>query len=228
MPVYILSDKPDFPSPESAEEGGLLAIGGDLSRERLLTAYSIGIFHWYSDGLPVLWWSPDPRLLLIPEDLKISRSLKKAIKKNIFEVTMDRAFKEIIMGCATARRRNGKGTWITSDIVDAYIDLYEAGYAHSIESWYRGELAGGLYGVSIGGAFFGESMFTEVSNASKVALLKLSEQLRAWGFRFIDCQVTSGHLLKLGAREFPRPAFLRMLRDALKMPDRRGRWVFSC
>ena len=170
MPIFRLSDDIIFPSPHLAEEDGLLAVGGDLSEERLLKAYSLGIFPWYSEGSPILWWSPDPRLVLFPEELRVSRSLRQCINKGIFDVTVNAAFDEVILSCAEAVRKNQSGTWITGDMIGAYTRLYHAGYALSVESWHDGRLVGGLYGVIMGKVFFGESMFAAMSNASKVAL----------------------------------------------------------
>lgn len=226
MPVFRLSDKLIFPSPEYAEEDGLLAVGGDLSEKRLLLAYSMGIFPWYSEGYPILWWSPDPRLVLFPGELKVSRSLKQSIKKNPFKITMDTAFEEVIRNCAGVRRRNNEGTWITGDMIEAYIRLHRSGFAHSVECWHEGELSGGLYGVSIGKAFFGESMFSKKSNASKVAFVKLVQQLAGWGFKIIDCQVTTGHLISFGAREIPRSEFMKILKDSLKMRGFNRKWNY--
>ncbi len=214
-----------FPSPELAEEDGLLAVGGDLSVERLLLAYSYGIFPWYSEGSPILWWSPDPRLVLFPEELKISRSLRQTLKRGIFRVTFDTAFEKVIRGCAEVRRKDGHGTWISEDMVEAYCRLHEEGFAHSVESWTGGRLAGGLYGVSIGGAFFGESMFSLRSDASKVALVSLVERLIEFGFRIIDCQMTTSHLLSLGAREIPRSEFLKRIKKAIKLRIPPGKWT---
>ena len=216
MPIFQLTDEIIFPSPELARKDGLLAIGGDLSEERLITAYSMGIFPWYTEGSPILWWAPDPRLVLFPEELKVSRSLKKVINKGTFKVTMNTAFDEVVRSCSGMLRKGQEGTWITEDMIAAYTRLHKAGYAHSIESWYEGELAGGLYGITLGKAFFGESMFSRRSNASKVAFVWLVERLKEQGFRLIDCQVTTGHLLTLGAREVPRKMFLEILREALK------------
>ncbi len=216
MPVFTLSEELIFPRPELAEDDGLLAAGGDLSKERLLLAYSLGIFPWYSDGSPILWWSPEPRLVLIPEELKVSRSLRQIIKKAIFTVTMDTAFDEVIRNCAEINRPGQQGTWITEEMIEAYIRLHSAGYAHSVESWQDGELVGGLYGIALGKAFFGESMFAKKSNASKVAFVILVERLSKSGFSFIDCQVTTEHLKNLGAKEISRKNFLQMLRKALK------------
>jgi leucyl/phenylalanyl-tRNA--protein transferase len=225
MPVFQLPDNFIFPPPEYAEPDGLLAVGGDLSEKRLLLAYSMGIFPWYSEGSPILWWSPDPRLVLIPEELRISRSLRQVINKNTFKVTMDAAFEDVIRSCADIHKKKYGGTWITGEMIDAYINLYNSGFAHSVESWHEGELAGGLYGVSMGGAFFGESMFNKKPNASKVAFVYLVQQLIKWGFRLIDCQVTTGHLMSFGAKEIPRSEFMEKLKQALKMPRRRGAWI---
>ena len=215
MPVFRLTKELIFPNPELSEEDGLLAVGGDLSEDRILLAYSMGIFPWYSDGPPVLWWSPDPRLVLIPAELKISRSLRQVINKGLFTIKMDTAFAEVIRNCAVIRREGQQGTWITEEMIRAYIRLHHAGYAHSIESWQDGELVGGLYGIALGKAFFGESMFAKKSSASKIALVALAEYLRALDYSFIDCQVTTEHLKSLGAREVPRREFLRMLKEAL-------------
>lgn len=216
MPVFRLTEDLVFPPPALAEEDGLLAVGGDLSRDRILLAYSMGIFPWYSDGSPVLWWSPDPRLVLIPEELKVSRSLSQVIKKGIFSVTIDTAFDRVIRNCAEINRKGQQGTWITEEMIRAYIDLHCAGHAHSVESWQNGELVGGLYGIALGKAFFGESMFAIKSNASKVAFVMLVEYLNKLNFSFIDCQVTTEHLKSLGAKEVDRKKFLQMLKKALK------------
>lgn len=225
MPIYRLSDKLIFPSPDLAEDEGLLAVGGDLSKKRLLLAYSMGIFPWYSEGYPILWWSPDPRLILKPEELKISRSLRQVIKKNIYSVTFDTAFNEVIQSCADVRRDKDTGTWITGEMIEAYIRLHDSGYAHSAECWSEGELVGGLYGVALGDVFFGESMFSRKSNASKVAFVKLVQQLIKWRFKLIDCQVTTRHLISLGAREVPRSEFMVILKHALERPTRQGKWT---
>ena len=224
MPVFQLSDRNIFPPPEYAEEDGLLAVGGDLSEVRLLRAYSEGIFPWYSEGTPILWWSPDPRLILLPEELKVSRSLEQTIRRGMYKVTMDRAFGAVIENCASIVRKEGEGTWITAEMMSAYVRLHDSGFAHSVESWYGEELAGGLYGVSLGGIFFGESMFTKRHDASKVAFVKLVRQLKEWDFGLVDCQITTEHLKRFGAREVPRPEFMRRLREALTRPHRHGRW----
>ena len=198
----------DFPATSEAldEPGGLLAAGGDLSTERLLDAYRRGIFPWYSTGQPILWWAPNPRSVLFPDELKISRSLRKTLAKGVFTVTSDRAFACVIRACAEPRK-DSAGTWLTGEMVGAYDALHRAGHAHSIECWRGGELAGGLYGVAIGCVFFGESMFTRVSDASKVALVELVAMLRSWSFRLIDCQVHNAHLARLGATTIERDSF---------------------
>jgi leucyl/phenylalanyl-tRNA--protein transferase len=211
MPVYRLTDELIFPHPSLADPGGLLAVGGDLSTRRLLLAYANGIFPWYSEPSPILWWSPDPRLVLFPDEFKISRSLRRVIKKNVFTVTMDRAFGEVISACAQSREQ----TWITGEMIDSYTELHESGYAHSFETWRAGELVGGLYGVSLGKAFFGESMFSSMSDASKIALVHLVQFAAGRRFEFIDCQTTTEHLKSLGAREIPRHEFLDRLERAL-------------
>ncbi len=215
MPVFRLTKDMIFPPPELSEDDGLLAVGGDLSVKRLVLAYSMGIFPWYSDGHPILWWSPDPRLILFPEELKISRSLRQTIRKDKFSVTFDKAFEEVIGNCAEIRRREDEGTWIVDDMIKAYIRLYKAGYARSVEAWNGDKLAGGLYGVILGKAFFGESMFARESDASKVAFVKLVEKLSAEGFQLIDCQVTTAHLKRFGAREISRSEFLEKLKKAI-------------
>jgi leucyl/phenylalanyl-tRNA--protein transferase len=227
MPVYQLSEDIVFPSPHLASKEGLLAIGGDLCPERLLLAYSNGIFPWYSEGEPILWWSPDPRLVMYPEELKVSRSLKKVIRKNIFKIRIDSAFETVMTECARVRLENQEGTWIVDDMIQAYCRLHQAGFAHSVEAWQGDSLVGGLYGVSIGKCFFGESMFTRVTNASKVALAALVEHIKANDFAFIDCQITTAHLSRLGAREIARARYLRELADALKYPTLKGQWSFN-
>ncbi len=204
----------DFPDTDEAlaEPDGLLAAGGDLSPDRVLDAYRRGIFPWFSDGQPILWWAPDPRSVLFPERLKISRSLAKTLRKRPFHVTFDTAFADVMRGCA-APRRGEPGTWITAAMLDAYTGLHRAGYAHSIECWLGGHLVGGLYGVAIGCVFFGESMFSTVTDASKVALANLTERLLQWGYRLIDCQIHNPHLESLGAERIPRATFNALLRE---------------
>lgn len=223
MPVFRLIDELLFPSPELAENG-LLAVGGDLSEARVLLAYRMGIFPWYSPGQPILWWSPDPRLVLFPADFHVPKRLGRVLRSGQFTVTFDRAFRRVIDGCASAPRPEQDGTWITPEMTTAYCRLHRAGYAHSVECWEQGELAGGLYGISLGGSFFGESMFSKVPNASKVALARLVERLRLWRFDLIDCQVPSAHLIRLGAQEIRRGDFLDLLRASLSGATRLGRW----
>lgn len=217
-----------FPSVEQATPEGLLAVGGDLRPERLLAAYRRGIFPWYNEGEPILWWSPDPRAVLFPEKLHVPRSLQKRLRQNRFTATLDTCFQQVMEECAGPRPQYPEGgTWITDDMLDAYTRLHELGYAHSVETWQDNRLVGGLYGVAIGGAFFAESMFTRVDDASKVALVRLVRQLAAWNFRLIDCQQSSPHVIRFGAEEIPRSDFLNQLIEALNTPDRRGRWVFD-
>ena len=202
----------NFPNPKSAlkDPNGLLAVGGALSKDWLLEAYNQGIFPWYEDGQPILWWTPDPRLTLIPDQFRASKSLRKLVKKQIFKVTFNQCFSEVLEGCKTSTR-SLEGTWITNEMVEAYTSLYHCDVAHSVEVWHSGSLVGGLYGIALGKVFFGESMFSEVDNASKVALLYLALHLKEWGFELIDCQVRSEHLLSLGATEISRSEFMAKL-----------------
>ena len=227
MPVYQLSEDLVFPSPHLASKEGLLAVGGDLTRRRLLLAYSMGIFPWFSEGEPILWWSPDPRLVLYPDELKVSRSLNKVINKGTFKVTADSAFERVINDCARVRLENSERTWIVDEMVKAYCGLHESGFAHSVEAWSNDRLAGGLYGVSLGNCFFGESMFTRVSNASKVAFVALVKHLRTLNFALIDCQITTGHLTRFGARQISRFRYLDELDRTLKAPTLKGKWSFD-
>jgi len=224
MSVFILSEKFAFPPPHLADPSGLLAVGGDLSRERLLSAYRSGIFPWYSAGDPILWWAPDPRLVLFPKVLKVSRRLERVLRKGEFHVTFDRAFPDVIRACAESRAEKDEGTWLVPEMITAYEALHRSGEAHSVEAWKDGRLAGGLYGVSLGGCFFGESMFTHVSNASKVAFVTLVRQLTILEFDMIDCQVTTSHLEKFGAAEISRKKFLQLLAASLKNPTIKGPW----
>lgn len=222
----------DFPNVELAlsEPDGLLAVGGDLSIERLLNAYQQGIFPWYSEGQPVLWWSPDPRMVLIPDEVKVSRSLAKKIRKNNFTVTFDTCFKDVISACSKPRIEKGfeqNETWILDDMIDAYVRLHEAGYAHSVECWLEGKLVGGLYGIAIGNVFFGESMFSRVSDASKIAFVYLCKQLQQWGFKLVDCQVYTPHLESLGATLIPRPQFINLLQQYAANNETHGEWSFN-
>ncbi len=224
MPVFRLPREPVFPDPARAEPDGLLAVGGDLSPERLLTAYAAGIFPWFDEDSPILWWSPDPRLVLEPAEIHVPRSLRKVIRQGRFRVTADHAFARVISRCAERRRPGQRGTWITDDMRQAYVDLHRLGFAHSFEAWEGRELAGGLYGVSLGSAFFGESMFADRPDASKVAFVRAVEWLHSQKVNLVDCQVRTEHLLRFGARETPRSAFLRRLAAALRHPTLRGRW----
>lgn len=227
MTLYALNDQLAFPPPHEADEDGLLAVGGDLSPERLVLAYSSGIFPWPHEGMPLLWFSPDPRMVLKPGSMKISRSLRARLKHGGFEITCDEAFREVMSACACTPRAHEEGTWITPDIVNAYCLLHERGLAHSVEAWHEGELAGGLYGVSLGAVFFGESMFSRVTDGSKVALAALMRQLTAWDFAFLDCQMVTGHLASMGAEPWARERFLSELKQAMAVPTRRGCWTFT-
>jgi len=224
MPIFRLVDDMVFPPPDYADPSGLIAVGGDLSHERLLEAYRVGIFPWYSDDQPILWWSPDPRFVLELNEFKPSRSLRRTLRRNIFQVTFDRYFEEVITACAAVPREGQSGTWITTEMRDAYIGLYGLGYAHSVEAWYANKLVGGRYGVSLGKAFFGESMFHYKTDASKVALAVLVEKLKSWGFHFIDSQMTTDHMQRLGAKEMSRRIFLKKLQSALRHSTKRGKW----
>ncbi len=217
-----------FPPVDRASPEGLLAVGGDLCTERLLEAYRQGIFPWYNDDQPILWWSPDPRAVLFPDKLHVSRSLKRSLRSRVFSVTLDTSFWNVMKQCAGPRPQYPDGgTWITGDMLDAYTRLHELGYAHSVETWQEGRLVGGLYGVAMGGAFFAESMFTQVDDASKVALVRLVRQLQAWNFRLIDCQQFSPHVSRFGAEEISRADFITHLNESLTLPDRLGRWDFE-
>ncbi len=227
MPIFRLSEQIEFPPPRLARSDGLLCVGGDLSTERLIKAYRNGIFPWYAYDEPILWWAPDPRLALYPAAIHVSRSLAKKIRKNIFSVTLDTAFDEVIHNCAYTRTLQGEETWLTTDMITAYTRLHEAGYAHSVECRRDGRLAGGLYGVSLGGVFFGESMFTIVPDASKVALVHLARYLEKLDFDLIDCQVTTEHMVSMGAVEIPRELFLEQVRHSVEKPDRTFKWSFD-
>jgi leucyl/phenylalanyl-tRNA--protein transferase len=227
VPIYLLDpeDPESFPPPEKADRSGLLAVGGDLSPVRLLTAYSRGIFPWPVEGQPLLWHSPDPRFVLEPDKLHVGRSLRKTLKAGTYEVRWDTAFADVISACSETPRPGQAGTWITDEMREAYITLHRLGFAHSIEAWAGGELKGGLYGVSLGAAFFGESMFAHAPDASKVAFVTAVERFREWGFHLIDCQVETEHLARFGAEHWPRRRFLAALAQALQEPTRRGPWT---
>jgi leucyl/phenylalanyl-tRNA--protein transferase len=225
LPVYRLDDRLVFPPPDHAEDG-LLAVGGDLRPERLVLAYSQGIFPWYQRG-PILWHSPDPRMVLLADRLRVPRSLAKTIRRKPYVLTLDAAFARVIQGCASVRRPGQRSTWITSAMKEAYTELHRRGLAHSAEAWRDGELVGGLYGVSLGAAYFGESMFALAPDASKVAFVALAQQLRRWGITLIDSQVYTEHIARFGAEEWPRRDYLAALRRALEKPTRAGRWAFD-
>jgi leucyl/phenylalanyl-tRNA--protein transferase len=227
VPVYLLDERLAFPAPERAPEAGPLAVGGDLRPERLVLAYSLGIFPWYGPNEPIQWHSPDPRMVLLADELRVSRSLRRTLKKTGLRLTLDTAFRQVVEACAQTPRPGQAGTWITDEMKDAYSELHRRGLAHSAEAWNGGELAGGLYGVSLGGAFFGESMFAHVPEASKVAFAAFTEQLHRWDIDLIDCQVYTEHLARFGAEEWPRRDFLAALRTALEQPTRKGRWCFD-
>ncbi|MBL9016341.1 MAG: leucyl/phenylalanyl-tRNA--protein transferase [Myxococcales bacterium] len=226
MPVFRLDDRLVFPPVHLAEDG-LLALGGDLRPERLLLAYTQGIFPWYAENLPILWHSPDPRMIMTTRDLVVQKSLKKVIRRRPYTLKMDTAFVDVLLGCSSVPRPGQTGTWLIPEMIDAYTKLHELGFAHSIEAWDGETLAGGLYGVSLGAAFFGESMFARAPDASKVAFVASVRQLDAWGIGLIDCQVHTEHLERFGAYEVPRVRYLELLARALDEPTRRGKWTFE-
>lgn len=227
MPIHMLTSELRFPPPEGASAEGIVAIGGDFRPERLLLGYAQGIFPWPSEGLPLLWFSPDPRFALRPSEAHIPRSLRKRLRKAPFEVRFDSAFSEVIRACAGISRPGQRGTWITHDLVEGYEALHARGYAHSVEAWHEGRLVGGLYGVALGKAFFGESMFALEPDASKCAFSYLLAQLVAWDFKLVDCQVHTEHLERFGAVEWSRKAFLEALRNALEAETRMGPWTLE-
>jgi len=226
MPVYLLGPEIVFPPIEEAESG-LLAVGGDLSPERLLRAYALGIFPWYSEGEPILWHSPDPRFVLTRDRFRVPRSLRRAIRSGRYRVTMDEAFADVIEACGSVPRAGQDGTWITEAMKEAYTELHHMGFAHSVEVWREADLVGGLYGVSIGAAYFGESMFARASDASKVGFVALMEQLDRWRITLTDCQVYTPHLARFGAAAWPRERYLQALEKAVAKPSRRGPWRFD-
>ncbi len=225
--IFLLDEEPDAPFPDVSlaerDPNGLLAVGGDLTPKRLYNAYLRGIFPWFSEGEPILWWSPDPRTVLFPEQIKISRSLRKTLKKKIFTVSFDRNFEAVIQACAEPRS-SSPGTWLLPEMIEAYQQQHELGLAHSVEVWQDENLVGGLYGMAIGAVFFGESMFSRVPDSSKIALVHLSRTLQAWGYKMIDCQVYTQHLASLGAQEIPRQTFCRHLDQWCKLEGRPGTW----
>ncbi|HOV94738.1 MAG TPA: leucyl/phenylalanyl-tRNA--protein transferase [Spirochaetales bacterium] len=213
-----------FPSPDKATQEGLLCIGGDLSPPTLLSAYRQGIFPWYSDDEPILWFSPDPRFIMLPETFHIGESARKLVKKRLFRITVDVDFPYVIQNCAHIERKGQRGTWIVPDMIEAYCRLHELGYAHSVEAWQDGKLVGGLYGVSLGRAFFGESMFSKVSGASRCAFLNFATALFKAGFNFIDSQVYTDYVAGMGGISVSRRRYLSLLRAAMEYPDQRGSW----
>ncbi|MHB1607855.1 MAG: leucyl/phenylalanyl-tRNA--protein transferase [Acidiferrobacter thiooxydans] len=223
MIAWLSPDSLAFPAVDQAPSDAPLAAGGDLSPERLLRAYAAGIFPWYNEP-PILWWSPDPRMALAPADLRINRSLAKAMRRHDYTIRFDSAFPVVIRACAAPRARQ-PGTWINAEMITAYENLFHRGHAHSVEAWRDGVLVGGLYGVALGGAFFGESMFSMASYASKIAFVGLIARLTAAGFTLVDCQVPSEHMASLGARLMPRRVFLHELRRAVGLPIAAGRWT---
>ncbi len=224
MPLFRLSERIDFPPPWLARSDGLLCVGGDLTSKRLILAYKNGIFPWFSQNEPILWWSPDPRLVLFPQNINISKSLKKTIKKNQFSIRVNTAFEQTILSCAKPRNGKEDGTWLVEDMIEAYVELHQHGYAHSVETWNKDRLVGGLYGVCIGGTFFGESMFSFENNASKVALVALSKHLENHNFDLIDCQVTTDHLLSMGAKEISRTKFLEIISHSVQRKYNQDIW----
>lgn len=226
--IALLHDETPFPPLEQAlrEPNGLLAMGGSLSVDRLLDAYRRGIFPWFNQGDPVLWWSPDPRMVLFPMEFEISRSLRKTLRRRDYDVRTDMAFEQVMRACA-APRDGQAGTWIHEGMIAAYTALHRMGHAHSVETWVDGELAGGLYGVAIGRMFYGESMFSRRTDASKIALAHLAKQLVRWNFGMIDCQMNTRHLASLGAREIPRSEFVRRLQELIHYPDIPSPWKFE-
>ena len=223
-----LASTDTFPPVQRAlrDPAGLLAAGADLSADRLIMAYSQGIFPWYSPGEPILWWSPDPRMVLFPQELIVQRSLAKVLRKRQYEIRVDTVFAEVIAGCSKPRAGQG-GTWISAEMIAAYMRLHQMGVAHSIETWIGGRLAGGLYGIALGRAFYGESMFTLVPDASKIAFVHLVRQLQCWGFGVIDCQMNTAHLARFGAREIPRTEFIAQLNNLINLPAVLTPWRFD-
>lgn len=223
MPIFALNKDILFPPVGLAERNGILAVGGDLSSGRLVEAYRSGIFPWYSDGDPIIWWSPDPRFVLFPDELYVSKTMRQVLRRNIFRITCDEDFPSVIRGCRDPRKKE-QGTWITDEMMEAYIRLHHEGVAHSVEAWQDGALVGGLYGLSLGRCFFGESMFTRVANASKAAFITLVRRLTELGYVIIDCQVHTAHLESLGARHLPRDEYIDLLAAGLRLEGRDGNW----
>ncbi|NQT77818.1 MAG: leucyl/phenylalanyl-tRNA--protein transferase [Bacteroidetes bacterium] len=224
MAIFRLNKELAFPDPSYAEEEGILALGGDLSVDRLVLAYANGIFPWYTEDSPILWWSPDPRMVLFPDRFKVSKSLKQLVRSDKYTFTYDKDFDRVIRKCAEISRKGQNTTWITREMLKAYANLHEAGFAHSVETWFGNELVGGLYGISLGKAFFGESMFYDMRDASKFALYHLIDLLKKWDFELIDAQQDTEHLRSLGAISIPRNEFLDKLEMAVTKPTKKGNW----
>lgn len=224
MPVFLLDESLIFPHPELREPDGLLAVGGDLSPDRLLLAYRMGIFPWYHEGQPLLWWWLSPRLMVQPAEVHISHSVRNYINRKVYQITFDRAFRQVMESCATIPRSGQSGTWIMPEMIDAYVVLHEMGYAHSVEVWEGDILAGGLYGLALGHIFTGESMFALRSNASKVGFVALAQHLATMGYQWIDCQQDTPHMRSLGATLVEEPVFMEMLRRNILVPDQAGKW----
>ena len=224
MLYWLPEDKIVFPHPETATEEGIVALGGDLSPERLLFAYQHGIFPWFNEEDPIVWWSPDPRFILYPDKLKVSKSMRKVLSDKVFDITFDTDFRAVIEACSDVPRNGQDGTWITEDMLDAYCDLHELGYAHSVEVWQKGELVGGLYGIGLGKCFSGESMFARVSNASKAGFITLVRLLTEKGYNMIDCQTHSNHLESLGAEQIGRADYLAYLDENRNEMTHNGNW----
>ncbi len=227
MPVFRLDRRLVFPRPELAERSGVLAVGGDLSPERLILAYESGIFPWYDEDLPILWHSPDPRYVLRTSKLHVPKSLAKQIRRAPYDIRTDERFREVMLACSAVPRPGQSGTWITPEMLDAYVRLHEMGLAHSVEAYAGGELVGGLYGVSLGRMFFGESMFANAPDASKIAFVTLVRALEKWGIDLVDCQVHTEHLERFGAEAWPRTKYLAELEARLDAPTHKGRWSLS-
>ena len=227
MRLPLLTKALWFPPATRSTRDGVVAVGGDFQPDRLLLAYGSGIFPWPMQGYPLLWFSPDPRFVLVPSRAHMPRSLRKRMRKSPYRITTDTAFGQVIRACGQVERPGQDGTWVTPELVRGYEDLHAQGYAHSVEAWHEGELVGGLYGVSLGAVFFGESMFALAPDASKVAFATLLGNLVRWGFAMVDCQVHTEHLERFGAEDWPRPVFLEVLKECLSAPDRRGRWALD-
>ena len=227
MPIYLLGPEHVFPDPSRAHGSGLLAVGGDLAPERLLLGYRRGIFPWYSEGDPVLWYTPDPRFILLPADFRVPRTLRQSMRKRPYELRVDTDFAGVIDACGSAPRRGQDGTWITTDMRHAYTELHRCGWAHSFESWRDGELVGGLYGVSIGDVFFGESMFARAPDASKMAFVAAMRQMGRWGITLLDSQVHTEHVARFGAAAVPRKRYLELLAPRVVQATRMGPWVWD-